>query len=186
MKGELPEGWVETSLDGFLQGRGSSVDPSKSAEQVFELYSVPQYDLGRPELTKGSDIGSLKQRVDPKSVLLCKINPRINRAWIIETASDLPQIASTEWIVFPPCTGIDPSFLRYFLTRRELRDFLAHNVSGVGGSLMRVKPSTLNCYPLPLPPLNEQRRIADKIETLFARLDKGEEGPRQIQGARDP
>lgn len=29
--------------------------------------------------------------------------------------------------------------------------------------------------PLPLPPLNEQRRIVEKIENLFAELDKGEE-----------
>lgn len=29
--------------------------------------------------------------------------------------------------------------------------------------------------PLPLPPLNEQRRIVEKIEILFAELDKGEE-----------
>lgn len=32
-----------------------------------------------------------------------------------------------------------------------------------------------------LPPLNEQRRIVEKIETLFARLDKGEEALRDVQ-----
>lgn len=32
-----------------------------------------------------------------------------------------------------------------------------------------------------LPPLNEQRRIVEKIETLFARLDKGEEAVRDVQ-----
>jgi type I restriction enzyme, S subunit len=35
--------------------------------------------------------------------------------------------------------------------------------------------------PVMLPPLNEQRRIVDKIETLFARLDKGEEAVRAVQ-----
>lgn len=35
--------------------------------------------------------------------------------------------------------------------------------------------------PLPLPPLNEQRRIVEKIDTLFARLDKGEEALRRLQ-----
>ncbi|SDB51390.1 type I restriction enzyme, S subunit [Desulfonatronum thiosulfatophilum] len=32
-----------------------------------------------------------------------------------------------------------------------------------------------------LPPLNEQHRIVEKIETLFARLNKGEETLREVQ-----
>ncbi|MEX0695749.1 MAG: restriction endonuclease subunit S [Rhodospirillales bacterium] len=40
---------------------------------------------------------------------------------------------------------------------------------------------TIRDIPLPLPPLNEQHRIVEKIETLFARLDKGEEGLREVQ-----
>lgn len=40
---------------------------------------------------------------------------------------------------------------------------------------------TVRDIPLPLPPLNEQRRIVKKIDTLFAELDKGEESLRQVQ-----
>lgn len=40
---------------------------------------------------------------------------------------------------------------------------------------------TVRDIPLPLPPLEEQRRIVEKIETLFARLDKGEEALRDVQ-----
>ena len=39
----------------------------------------------------------------------------------------------------------------------------------------------LSRFPLPIAPLNEQRRIVEKIETLFARLDWGEEAIRQTQ-----
>ena len=46
---------------------------------------------------------------------------------------------------------------------------------------MRVKPSTLNGYTFPLAPLTEQQRIVEKIETLFAELDKGEEALREVQ-----
>lgn len=35
--------------------------------------------------------------------------------------------------------------------------------------------------PLPLPPLNEQHRIVEKIEMLFARLDQGEAALRKVQ-----
>ena len=32
-----------------------------------------------------------------------------------------------------------------------------------------------------MPPLNEQHRIVEKIETLFAHIDKGEEALREVQ-----
>ncbi|MCS2609661.1 restriction endonuclease subunit S [Halomonas dongshanensis] len=40
---------------------------------------------------------------------------------------------------------------------------------------------TVREIPLPLPPLNEQRRIVEKIESLFAQLDHGEAGLRDVQ-----
>jgi type I restriction enzyme S subunit len=64
----------------------------------------------------------------------------------------------------------------------SFRDYLAHNVSGVGGSLMRVKASTIRDYPLRVAPLVEQRAIVAKIEALFSELDKGVE---QLQAVRE-
>lgn len=40
---------------------------------------------------------------------------------------------------------------------------------------------TVRDIPLPLPPLNEQRRIVDKIDSLFAQLDHGEATLRDVQ-----
>ena len=144
----MPAGWVATTLDQLTQVRGKTIDPSKFPDEEFELYSVPSFDAGTPECVKGNAIGSSKQVVDQRSVLLCKINPRINRSWVVRNRGEIRQIASTEWIVFPPVDEIDPDFLSYFLRRNAVRDFLSQNVSGVGGSLMRVKASTLKNYPM--------------------------------------
>ena len=48
-------------------------------------------------------------------------------------------------------------------------------------TVKHLSSKTIAEIPLPLPPLNEQRRIVEKIETLFARLDRGEEAIRQTQ-----
>ena len=39
----------------------ASVDPSKSPDIDFELYSVPAYETGMPEFVKGKDISSSKR-----------------------------------------------------------------------------------------------------------------------------
>ena len=148
-----------------------SVDPKRHPEEQFELYSVPSFAALQPEIVYGHEIGSSKRTVVANSVLLCKINPRINRAWIVGDYSEHNKIASTEWLCFSQIKGIDPSYLCYYLRQNKLRDFLASNASGVGGSLMRIRGAILTNYPFPLPPLPEQRRIVAVIERHFSRLD---------------
>jgi len=162
----------QAKLGDFLAKRSRGIIPSATPDKPFELYSVPAFDSKRPEIVTGGQIGSNKQIVDPGTVLLCKINPRINRAWTVGAFSKHQKIASTEWITFPPHPDVDPRYLAHYLSRRDIRDYLAANASGVGGSLMRVKPSTIEDLPLPLPNVDEQRRLVTEIDQQFSRLDK--------------
>jgi type I restriction enzyme S subunit len=146
--------------------------PASTPDETFELYSVPAFEGKRPEVVTGGQIGSNKQIVEPGTVLLCKINPRINRAWVVGSFTRHQKIASTEWITFPPQPDVEPRYLAHYLSRKEIRDYLAANASGVGGSLMRVKASTVEDLPFPLPNFDEQRRIVAEIEKQFSRVDE--------------
>jgi type I restriction enzyme, S subunit len=152
---------------------GNGINPFEFPDEEFELYSVPAHETGRPEITVGAAIGSNKQLVSEGMVLLCKINPRINRVWVVNPASGRRQIASTEWIAFERSAFIAPDYLANFLRQTAVRDFLAANASGVGGSLMRVKPSTLAAYEFTLTGLRAQTRIVAKLEELLSDLDAG-------------
>jgi type I restriction enzyme S subunit len=132
---------------------------------------VPSYETQRPEIISGLNIGSSKRTVENNTVLLCKINPHINRVWTVKSSSEMPKLASTEWIPFFPCVDVYPDYLRYYLMQSAFREYLMQNVSGVGGSLMRVRPAAVDSYPFPLPPLPDQRAIVAAIETQFTQLD---------------
>ena len=140
-------------------------------DEVFELWSVPSYAAGTPEILRGREIGSDKQTVTAGTVLVCRINPRINRIWIVGPKGAHEQIASTEWVPFFPVEGIVPAFLRYYMEQELFRQYLASNVSGVGGSLMRVRPEVVERFPVLIPPTAEQRRIVAALEELLSRLD---------------
>jgi len=178
---KLPEGWAWTLLGEIHIDRSRAITPKKSPEEMFELYSVPSFDNGEPEIVSGKQIGSNKQVVDEETVLLCKINPRINRVWIVGDRSPHMKIASTEWIPFFKQEEVNPKYLSYFMRNSDFRAFLSLNVSGVGGSLMRIKASTIAEYPVPLAPFNEQRRIVARLEELFTCLDAGVEGLRKVK-----
>ena len=171
---KVPEGWVEVELgEVFSKKRGSALVPAKQPDQRFELYSVPAFQAGRPERPLGVEVGSAKQAVAPRTVLLCRINPRINRVWMVGQDNHDPQIASTEWIALQHVEGIVPRFLMYALRAPAVRRHLTSSVSGVGGSLMRVRMAAAWRTRVPLAPLPEQHGIVAKIESLFAALEEG-------------
>ncbi len=173
MTSELSDGWISMPLGNFRSGKTKNINPADTPDEIFELYSVPSFSEGSPEIISGSEIGSSKRIVEPNTVLLCKINPRINRVWIIGNHSTNRQISSPEWVEFLPTEEVEPKYLMYFMQNQKFREYLCMNVSGVGGSLTRVRPQIVEQYEIPIAPPEQQKRIVAKIEELFSHIDAG-------------
>ncbi|WP_270886532.1 restriction endonuclease subunit S [Pedococcus sp. 5OH_020] len=145
---------------------------------AYELWSVPAFADGRPEIVDGEQVASAKRPVEPDDVLICKINPRINRVWQVGPARGRPQVASPEWItVRPGAVGsVEPAYLRHYLSSPSFRDWIVGEVSGVTGSHTRAKPAQVLSRLIPVPPVLEQRRIVDIVEDHLSRLDAAVSG----------
>ncbi|MCC7433119.1 MAG: restriction endonuclease subunit S [Methanoregulaceae archaeon] len=167
---DLPEGWERVRFGDLNSYSSGTVDPSNTPGEEFELYSVPIFPTGEPEFQLGSEIGSTKQSVEPADVLVCKINPRINRVWQVKPKGPKRQIASSEWIVIRS-PEMDPRFLRYYFMSPAFREFICQDVTGVGGSLTRAQPKRVATHGVPIAPRPEQGRIADKLDAVLARVD---------------
>ena len=147
-------------LGDLMASRVPSLDPSKYPKEVFELWSIPAFDTGQPEITEGANIGSSKKCVEPNDVLLSRIVPHIRRAWVVsKSQNEMRQLASSEWIVFRD-ESFYPDYLRHALTSDSFHSRFMQTVAGVGGSLLRARPDGVKKIKIPLPPLEEQRRIA--------------------------
>lgn len=171
---KIPNNWCWVRLESINKYKSETLNPKNAMEKMFELYSVPSFDNKYPEILIGKDIGSNKYIVKKNDILLCKINPRINRVWQVYQHTNFGQICSSEWIVIRN-EILNKSFLRYYFTSEYFRNRLCKNVSGVGGSLTRAKPKLVQLYEVPLSPINEQQRIVNRIESLFAKLDRAKE-----------
>jgi type I restriction enzyme S subunit len=169
----LLNGWAQIPVGKFA-AKTKNVDPSKSPAEVFELYSVPSFSTGSPEVVPGSEIKSSKQVVLPGDVLLCKIVPHINRVWTVKTQEQHRQIASGEWIVYRN-HGCEPHYLRYCLSEESFREQFLSTVAGVGGSLMRARPSEVAKIEVLIPPLPEQRRIVAKLDSVTGHTARAQE-----------
>jgi type I restriction enzyme S subunit len=158
-------------LGEIMPTRAGSVEPARFPDEVFDLYSIPAFDRGEPEVVAGRDIGSAKQVVEPGDVLLSKIVPHIRRSWVVGANRGRRLIASSEWIVFRGARVVS-RYLRHVLVGDPFHAQFMSTVSGVGGSLLRARPVHVARIKIPLPPLPEQRRIAeilDKADVLRAK-----------------
>ncbi len=167
---EVPLGWQNVSIGNVNDYRSTSIRPSDFPGELFELYSVPSFAMGSPEIVSGSSIGSSKQVVEPGDVLLCKINPRINRVWLVGSKGSYRQIASSEWIVVRQ-PMINSRYMLNYFSDGNFRTLICSEVTGVGGSLTRAQPKKVATYPLCVPSVNEQTQIANTLDELLAQVD---------------
>ena len=138
-----------TKLKCINQYKSENINPSKTPNTIFEMYSVPIYETGHPEYLRGDEIASNKVVVQKNDILLCKINPRINRVWVVSDESDKMNIASSEWIVIRN-NEYNPEFLAWYFRTPKFQKLMISEVTGIGGSLTRAQPKRVSEYPVPV------------------------------------
>ena len=171
MFGDAEKAVAIVPLGELMPPKRRTVDPRKTPEEEFELFSIPAYDEGAPEVVRGENIGSSKQALERDDVLLSKIVPHIRRSWIVKPGSDRPTIGSSEWIIFRS-DRFEPAYLRHALVSDRFHQAFMKTVAGVGGSLLRARPSYVADIKIPLPPIGDQRQFKvtiGAIETLRAK-----------------
>jgi type I restriction enzyme S subunit len=167
---DIPTNWIEVLFGELNQFSSNTIDPASFSDEEFELYSVPSFPSREPALVTGKEIGSTKQALQPDDVLVCKINPRINRVWHVAPYKIRRQIGSSEWIGFR-VPYLDSRYFQYYFSSNEFRESLCADVTGVGGSLTCAQPKKVATFFVPVAPVSEQKRIADKLDAVLARVD---------------
>ena len=140
--------------------KSENINPAKTPDTIFEMYSVPIFETGHPEYLRGDAIASNKAVVKKNDILLCKINPRINRVWVVTDESEFQNIASSEWIVVRN-EEYNPEFLAWYFRTPKFQKLMTSEVTGIGGSLTRAQPKCVAEYPVPVLDRNQQDEIVD-------------------------
>ena len=166
------EGWNLVPLRKFGIEIKKNIRPLPGVE--YEMYSVPAFSSGGPEVLLGEEIKSAKRNVQSGDLLLCKINPRINRVWWVDgSRTGRPQLASSEYLVLRLHEEHRPllQYLVWYLRSPQFRRWIELNVEGATGSHTRAKSPAILEQPVPLAPQDDRVRIVEEIEKQFTRLD---------------
>lgn len=101
-------------------------------------------------------------------VLLAKITPCFEngKLGIAANLTNGIGFGSSEYIVFRPDKSVDKEWLYYFLSRESFRIEGAARMSGAVGH-KRVSKEFIETYPIPIPPISEQKRIVEILNVAF-------------------
>jgi len=178
---ELPNGWSKTSLSNLITHDGLFSDgdwvESKDQDPNGSIRLLQLADIGDGVFLNKSQkfINEIKfqqlrcTELKEGDVLVARMPQPLGRACLMPS---LPQRCITVVdvaIIRPGSNSVSSQWLKYSLNSPHIRQEIELLSSGT--TRQRITRKNLSQIDLPVPPLNEQRRIADKLDRLLARVD---------------
>jgi type I restriction enzyme S subunit len=180
IENNLPEGWIEITLNQILQALESGSRPKGGVRGIAE--GIPS--IGGEHINEGGGFrfetikfvphNFFKQmnhgHIQTGDILIVKDGATTGKVALVRDDFPYNPAAVNEHVfICRPEEGIHPPFLFYFLFSKEGQDRILENFRGSaqGGINHSFAPGTT----VPLAPLVEQKRVVAKLEELLARVN---------------
>lgn len=163
--GELSHGWARSSLRDVAHVVRGRVSPQERPELPFVgMDHIEPHTTEIRETVPAHTMRSAAVHFKPGDVLYGRLRPYLNKV----ACADFEGLASAEFIPLTPPAGILPRFLLYRLHSSDFVSFASHLDEG---DRPRVDYQQIGEFAIEVPPLAEQHRIVEAIESYFTRLD---------------
>ena len=161
--GEIPKGWGVGTFGDVVERLRENENPADSPNLIFRHFSIPAFDHGQSSATEpGAAIKSQKTRVPPGTILLSKLNPEIERVWLVDVGPSERAVCSTEFLVFKPRSPFGRTYAYCLMRSPGFRRELEGLVTGTSKSHQRAQPEAI----LRLATLNPPRAVIGVFERL--------------------
>jgi type I restriction enzyme S subunit len=184
--GEIPKGWEVGRFKDTVEHPRDQENPLSSPDALFHHFSIPAFDEGQsPKAEYGESIKSLKWRVPTGVVLLSKLNPEIERVWLVDVRPNERSVCSTEFLVL----SARPPFTRasvYCLARSPFfRQQIEALVTGTSKSHQRAQVDSILNIAVVIPPSRIVAAFDHSADSLLTRTHECRRESRTLAALRD-
>ncbi|MEU8668151.1 restriction endonuclease subunit S [Streptomyces anulatus] len=176
---ELPAGWVWAELGDLLRDplrNGHSAPATQGGDGVrtLSLTAVTQanFSIENTKITSADPSRVEDLWLEPGDILV----QRSNTPDLVGTAAIYD--GSRRWAIFPDLMIrvrvselILPKFVALVLNGDRARSYFKAKAKGLSGSMPKIDQSTISSIVVPVPPLAEQTRIVEVLESRLSRLN---------------
>jgi type I restriction enzyme S subunit len=184
--GKIPRGWRVGRYGDVVDQARDQENPLSSPDALFHHFSIPAFDEGRsPRLEFGAGIKSQKTRVPTGVVLLSKLNPEIERVWIVDVRQGERAVCSTEFLVLRALSPFTRGYV-YCLARSPLfRRQIEGLVTGTSKSHQRAHVDSILDLEVVVPPSSIAAAFGQSADTILARTLECRRESRTLAALRD-
>ncbi|WP_085899503.1 restriction endonuclease subunit S [Kiloniella majae] len=172
--------WDDIKLKDICKIKPAKKQVKDIMAEEDQVSFVPMDNLGIDKKhfrsTQKRDLGSVYKGYTyfgDNDVLLAKITPCFEngKLGIAKNLINGIGFGSSEFLVFRSKENLFPEYLYYFLSRASFRENGAKFMTGAVGH-KRIPMDFIENIDIPLPPLEEQKRIVAILDEAFAGIDK--------------
>ena len=150
--GPIPEGWEVKALGEVVEHLRDNENPQAYPDVMFSHFSIPAFDQGRsPVREHGADIKSTKTRVQPGAILLSRLNPEIERVWLVDVKQNERAVCSTEFLVLRGLPPLERGYVYCLARSRLFREQIESLVTGTSKSHQRAQAGAVLSMQLVIP-----------------------------------
>ncbi|WP_165279853.1 restriction endonuclease subunit S [Paenibacillus protaetiae] len=173
---EVPGNWVWVRLGGvtnFIDYRGKTPNKTDSGIPLITAKNVRMNKLNDEprEYISANDYDSWMTRgiPNPGDVLFTTEAPLGN----VTQLTNKGKVALAQRIITIQSLVGNNTFLKYLLMSPQIQSEILSQSTGT--TVQGIKASKLKLQPIPFPPLNEQKRIADKVDRLLDKINQAKQ-----------
>jgi type I restriction enzyme, S subunit len=191
MNDELPPGWATARLESLVGPDGIMTDgdwiESKDQDPNGEVRLIQLADVGdgsfldksRRFLTRGKAQELSCTFLDTRDVLIARLGDPLGKACLFPQLNQPCVTVVDVHIVRPSSDDISREWLVHLINSPVVRRDIESQSSGT--TRKRISGQKLKALPIRVPPAEEQRRIASKVNELFSRIDEGERALERVR-----
>jgi len=163
-----PDDWRDVVLADVANVNPETLRASTSPDFAFGYIDISQIDgpgqcAGWTEQTFGEAPSRARRKVQAGDILVSTVRPYL-RSFAQVPQADLPLVASTGFAVVRAGAEADQQFLYQHILHDSFIEYLTPRMTG--SNYPAVSASDVEAYPVALPPLDEQRRIAEVLRSV--------------------
>lgn len=185
MSSELPESWVKCKIGDVAKVVGGGTPPSKDPTNFTTQGGIPWITPADLSGYKDSYISKGARNLSDKGYLSCSavkmpagsvlFSSRAPVGYVAITSTEVTTNQGFRSFVLPE--SIDSRFVYYYLRHiKPIAEMMA-----TGTTFKELSGSTAAKLPFVLAPVNEQKRIADKLDAILAQVDACRERLDRVQ-----
>ncbi len=184
--GPIPVGWETKPLAAIASLDRTTVQPRLSPDEMFDHYSIPAFDDRHlPTFDAGDTIRSSKFLLTRPAVLVSKLNPRIERTWLVDLTPGRRSVGSTEFLVLRPTPGFSLEYLYLLVRSAAFQERLRELSGGTSTSHQRAKPDDFLEISVFAPPTSLASQFPDVVGPPLSMARTLRVAIRELEAIRD-